>query len=174
MANIVSIGKLSDARIAELAEHGVEVKDTIDLDKLNLPEPGPGEIFCFHAEPDETAIFVEMYNIAKKLDKWERELLGNVVTELGGKIKKSDLSQPWYNGINNDKLMPKFKDEEEEEKFFRLKQKGNFLRQLLYWRMGERGSLHMYNLGIRKPTPGSDDLRVVKIQRRLENDFGQM
>lgn len=174
MANVVSIGKLSDARIAELAEHGVEVKDTVDLDKLNLPEPGPGEIFCFHAEPDETAIFIEMYDLSKELDRWERELLGNVVTELGGKIKESDLSQPWYEGVNNDKLVPKFKDEEEEEKFYRLQQKRSFLRQLLYWRMGERGNLHMYRLGFRKPTPGNNNLRVVKIQRRLDYDFGKI
>ena len=114
-----------------------------------------------------------MYDISKELDRWERELLGNVVTELGGKIKESDLSQPWYDGINNDRLMPKFKDDEEEEKFYRLRQKRGFLRQLLYWRMGERGNLHMYRLGFRKPLPGSEDLRVVKIERRLESDFGK-
>ena len=57
MSEIVSIGKLSDARIAELAEQGVDVKKTFDLDELNLPEPAHGEMFCFHAEPEETAIF---------------------------------------------------------------------------------------------------------------------
>ena len=45
MSEIVSIRKLSDARIAELAEQGIEVKDNFDLDELNLPEPAHGEMF---------------------------------------------------------------------------------------------------------------------------------
>jgi hypothetical protein len=140
---------------------------------MNIPEPMHGETFCFHAEPEETAIFMEVYEISKKLDKWERELLGEVVTNLGGKIKESDLSQPWFEGIGDDKMMPRFKNDEEEEEFFRLRQKGNFLRSLLYWKLGERSGLHSYRLGFRKPSPGDNNLRIVKIQRRLDYEFGQ-
>ena len=173
MSEIVSIRKLSDARIAELAEQGVEVKDTFDLDELNLPEPAHGEMFCFHAEPEETAIFIEMYEASKEIDRWERKLLGDVVTDLGGKIKKSDLSQPWHESINEDKLRPKFSDDEEEEKFYRLRQRRDFLRVLLYWKIGERGNLHAYRLGFRKPAHGEDTLRVVKVVRRLDYEFGK-
>ena len=173
MSEIVSIGKLSDARIAELAEQGIEVKDTFDLDELNLPEPAHGEMFCFHAEPDETAIFIELHEISIKIDKWERKLLGAVVTDLGGKITKSDLSQPWQESINEDRLRPKFENDEEEENFYRLRQRRDFLKVFLCWKIGERGNVHSYRTGFRKPAHGEDTLRVVKVVRRLDYEFGQ-
>ena len=49
MAEVLKIGKLSESRIKEISEQGIEVKETINIDDLNLPEPSFGETFCFHA-----------------------------------------------------------------------------------------------------------------------------
>ena len=40
MAKIVSIGQLSDDKISELAEAGIEVEDSVDLDKLSTANAG--------------------------------------------------------------------------------------------------------------------------------------
>ena len=173
MAKIVSIGQLSDDKISELAEAGIEIEDSINLDKLNLPEiNGYNETFFFHADEMETQIYVEMHKVTVRLEKWSRELLGDAMTRMGKKIRSSDITKAWYEQLSEDKMKPKFDNDEQEEEFFRLCQRKTFLHSLLYWKIGERGNLHSYRLGIRKPSSGDDKLRVVKVQRRVDFQFG--
>lgn len=174
MAEIVAIGKLSAEKKKELAEAGVEVREHIDIDRLKLPEPQHGETFCVYAEPDEVNIYVEMHEIANKVDRWMRQIMGEAMRAAGKSIEDSDLNRPWHEALTQDGLKPIFGGVEKEEEFFRLFQRKQYLHTLLYWKMGERTGLHSYRLGLRKPAPGEDRLRVVRIQKRLDMSYDDL
>jgi hypothetical protein len=163
---VISIGKLTDDRAQELASAGVELQERVDLDDLNLSEPQYGEVFVFHADPDEVAIFYDLHTVTTRLEKWARELVADTMTKMGNKVRESDLQKPWHDALQDGDVKPEFTDDAEGEEFFRLQQRRQFLHALLYWKLGERAGMHGQRLGLRKPMAGEEALRVVKIERR--------
>lgn len=166
MGEVISIGKLTEEQTVELAEAGVGISERVDLDKMNVPEPQYGEAFVFHVEPDEAAIFVELHETTLTLEKWTRDLFADTMTNMGEKVRQSDLDKPFWEVFQDGEVKPFFEDEAKGEEYFRLQQRRAFLHGLLYWKLGERSGLHGHRLGIRKPMAGEDKLRVVKLDRR--------
>lgn len=165
--DVVSIGKLTDERVAELADKGVNLQERVSVEEMNLPEPQYGEVFAAVAEQDEQDLYNELNEVSQKLERWGRELLANVVTDMGQRVRESDINRPIFETFTEGANQPKFDNPEQAEEFARLGQRRAFLHSLLHWKLGERLGLHNWRLGFRKPAPGEDKLRIVKIAERM-------
>ncbi len=165
MAEVVSIGIVSDEQLASMENAGVQVTERVDLESLNLPEPQYGEAFVFHAEPEETAIFAELHTVTQQVEKMTRDLIADTMSEMGDKVRNSTTDEPWHTVLRKEGIAPDISDER-GEKYFHLDQRRSFLHALLHWKLGERASAHGHRYGMRKPMSGDDRMRVYKLERR--------
>lgn len=164
--NVVTIGKITDTQAATIAEAGLEVKEHVDLESMDIQEPGYGETFSSHAEPDEVTIFVELHDATVDLEKRTRELFADTMSQVGQKVRESDISKPLHELFAEGEIKMEFASEEEGEEFFLLSQRRAFLHAMLHWRLGERAGMHAYRFGMRRPGGGDPRLRVYRMQDR--------
>ena len=167
MAEVISIGKLDEGQLQDLAQAGVEVQEGVDLGELGLQELQNGERFMFHLDPMETAIYVEMHRAYLRVEKWNRQMVGKSFAMLGECISNSAPDKDIEQALDNQSPPALFENEEAEEKYWRLVKRFQFLNSLLYWRIGERSNCHHWHLLVRAPAPGDKQLRAVRVSRRV-------
>lgn len=166
MGEVISIGTLTEEQLGAMASDGVDVHERVDVATLGIVEPQYGEEFVTHLEPEEAALFVELHNITQDLEKRTRELFADTMVHMGDKVRSSDIGKPLHEVFEDGTIKPEFGDDAKGEEYFRLYQRRAYLHGILYYRIGERTNLHAWRLGVRKPGPGDDKLRVVKVERR--------
>ena len=166
---IVAIRPLDKEILDNLEAHGIDPNADVDVARLEkkLDAPKFGEVFVRHLEDDEQAIFAELNKIDSELEDKTRDLIGRTLTKMGGAIQDSDRNKPWFEALQEMQEKLEFQTDEEEEAYCALQQRLGFLHSVFHWTIGDRTGNHSWRLGVRKPEPGGNKLRVVKMQKRL-------
>ena len=141
--------------LEELQKQTVVTSDYSCIDSLELQEPQRGEQIIGTMTEEECAIFVSFYEAKSIADKVNRKLSGTVLRGMGAAIEEENEEEFFTGGGLNDSL-----DKELAVTFFREQRRADYLKNRLYWMLGERFGVHDYSVGIRSKR------RVVKGQRK--------
>ncbi len=170
-AQVISIKQISDDQVAKVAEAGVDLHVLVDVAEMNLPEPEYGEEFVDQATDDEAAIYYQVWKTFQVAERMFRLAVGDALVRGGQALKESDLKQNIVEALRGDEeANVYFEDDAKAEEFSRVAQRHVFLKELLYYNVGERLGMHSWHLGFRRPKSGSNSLRVVKIKKRFGDD----
>jgi hypothetical protein len=164
MSNIVATHARFGTNVQHLRDLGVEISvhhDDADLSDIQLEEPKYGEMLLGTVTDDERQMFIDLYRANVEMEGLTREYMGAAITRLGDAIRTSDRHKPFHEAVREDAASLDFGGPDNQLAFFRLQQKINVLKSMLYWSLGERFDAHDWSIGIRSKW------RAVKVACRI-------
>ena len=151
IAPVAFAAKMDEAKLKELKEQGLLVKDAGEIDELDLPEPQYGDTIIGTLTNEEAELFVTMDALVNRLDELRRE---NTADWLKGASEAVRHSKEKEFEDGEAPILP-----ENAVEFYRTSRQYEYIRGLFFWSVCSRLECYDYKVGVRSKR------RIVKNER---------